>query len=267
MTVYIMTRDRQDNLRKIVPRWLDQNMRVVLVTERSEQDEHVRLVRRERWGSDRVIVISPQRERGIGHKRRYAVNHAKALGLQSIIMSDDDMQPANNTDMNSILWEARNPKVLGIGATRSLHDRNSRGAVSANHGLILCPGGWGMQMFSLNIENTLAVGNFDSELDCFGEDAELERMGIATIGIPWLVHCDVRCNAIGVRYDPGGINAYITDGTRALREVACRRIIHERWPMYASHPERKPRMLWQKMLDDYIPNWRERSAIHGGRWE
>jgi hypothetical protein len=183
-----------------------------------------------------------------------------------MIMSDDDMRPTATTNMTRLLTAARKSNVIGIGATRSLHDRNSKGAISRNHGPILCPGGWGMQLFALNIKNTIEVGNFDSELDCFGEDAELERMGIATIGIPWLVHCDVKCEAIGVRYDPGGMNSFITDGTRALREIACRRIIHERWPMYTSAPERRPNMRWQKMLDDYITGWRELSAIHGGSW-
>jgi hypothetical protein len=183
-----------------------------------------------------------------------------------MIMSDDDMRPTATSNMKWLLEEARKSNVVGIGATRSLHDRNSKGAISRNHGPILCPGGWGMQLFALNVNNTIEVGNFDSALDCFGEDAELERMGIATIGIPWLVHCDVKCEAIGVRYDPGGMNSFITDGTRALREIECRRIIHERWPMYTSEPERRPNMRWQKMLDDYITGWRELSAIHGGSW-
>jgi hypothetical protein len=123
-----------------------------------------------------------------------------------------------------------------------------------------------MQLFALNLANTVYIGNFDSRLDCFGEDHELMRMGIAVSGFPWLVHCDVKCEAIGVRYDPGGLNSFISDGTRALREIECRKIIHERWPQYTSRPEARPRMLWQKMLNDYIPNWRELSAIHGGSW-
>ncbi len=92
------------------------------------------------------------------------------------------------------------------------------------------------------------------------------RQGIAQLGIPWLVHCGVKCDPIGVRYDPGGINSLINDGTRGLREIACRELIHRRWPDYTSAAAAKPRMRWQKMLDDYIPDWRSRSAIHGGQW-
>jgi hypothetical protein len=266
MTAYIMTRSRIPNLLKIVPRWIDQSIPVVLVTERQELEEHKDLIRREGW-LYKVKAIAPKAEdRGIGYKRRFAVNHAHTNGLASIIMSDDDMRPANGSDMRWLLTEAMKQTVLGIGATRSLHDRNSKGWTSKIHGPMLCPGGWGMQMFALNIENTVHIGNFDPKLDCWGEDAELMRHGIAKVGMPWLVHCDVKCEPIGVRYDPGGINSLITDGTRMLREIRCREIIHERWPEYTTPAEKKPMMRWQKMMDDYIPNWRERSAMHGGSW-
>jgi hypothetical protein len=269
MTVYIPTRDRIANLRKIIPRWLEQNIPVVLVVEKSELLEHVNLIRSERSWRD-VSVISPKREeRGIGYARRFAVNHAHRAGLSSIIMSDDDLRPVADPSIHMLLGEARKSDVLGIGAVRSLHDRFTNGAVSANHGPMLCPGGWGMQIFGLNVQNAIDVGNFDQQLDCFGEDHELMRNGIAVAGIPWLVHCDVRCEPIGVRYDPGGLNSFIEsrdDGTRAAREIACRRILYARWPKYVSTPESRPRMRWQKMLDDYIPDWRARSAMHGGKW-
>lgn len=121
-------------------------------------------------------------------------------------------------------------------------------------------------MFALNVATALEVGNFDSRLDCYGEDAELARAGISN-GYPWLVHCGARAEAIGKRYDPGGMNSYISDGTRLDRETACRKIIHDRWPSYTSGPEARPRMAWKKMLDDYIPHWRTLSALDGGRWE
>lgn len=264
MTAYIMTRSRPGNLKKIVPRWLEQHIPVVLVTEPSEREHHLSLVNGQGW--EDVTVINPPQERGIGYKRQFSVEHAHSRRLRSIIMSDDDMQPANNSDMDLLLEEAQKPGVLGIGAARSLHDHFSGGATKNNDGVILCPGGWGMQLFALNVRSALDAGNFDAALDCFGEDHELARNGIARLGLPWAVHCTVRCEPVGVRYDPGGINAFITDGTRPKREQACREIIYRRWPRYASVPDARPRMRWQKMLDDYIPGWREFSAMHGGSW-
>ena len=118
------------------------------------------------------------------------------------------------------------------------------------------------QLFALNIPNTIAVGNFDERLDCFGEDAELMRQGIAA-GIPWRIHCDVWCETIGARYAPGGMMSY-APYDRQQREIECRRIIHERWPDYTSKPEARPRMAWKRFYDDMIPGWQNLSAIHGG---
>lgn len=265
MVAYIVTRDRPGNLKRIIPRWLEQDIPVTLVVEGSESEQHKSLVRGMGWGR-MVSVISPvQRNRGIGHARRFAVAQASRVH-RSIIMSDDDVMPNRNSSMRTLLREAESPYVLGIGATRTLHDRFSGGVTASRDDVILCPGGWGMQLFALNIENTIKIGNFDSRLDCFGEDHELMRNGIAT-GIPWLVHCGAKCDALGVRYDPGGLNSFIGSGDRAKREIECRKVIHKRWPAYVSMPEARPRMRWQKMLDDYIPGWRTRSAMHGGEWE
>lgn len=265
MSVYIITRSRPDNIKKIVPRWLDQNLPVTLVVEEEEHDHHTSLVRGMGW--DNVEVISPKSvNKGVGHARAFAVWDADRHGLKSMIMSDDDLRPTSVSYMHLLLREAERPGVLGVGATRPLHDKFSGGITSDRDDVILCPGGWGMQLFALNVQQTLDIGSFDSKLDCWGEDHELMRNGIAA-GIPWLVHCGVRSEAIGVRYDPGGLNAY-TGGNegRTDMEMKCRQIIFNRWPRYVSPPNKKPRMQWASMMDDYITGWRDQSAIHGGQW-
>ena len=161
--------------------------------------------------------------------------------------------------------EAAVPGVLGVGAVRSIHDHFTAGAISRNSGVIMCPGGWGFQTFGLNTRTAHEVGNFDSLLHSYGEDGELCRQGISR-GVPWMVHCDVKVAPIGARYAPGGINTRfkcLESRTRAERE--CLALIHMRWPKYTNEPDRPLRVAWQKMLDDFIPDWRSRSAIHGGR--
>jgi hypothetical protein len=266
MTAYIVTRSRIPNLRKIIPFWLEQDIPVRLVVEHSEWSEHRNFVRDMGWRRE-VTVVSPDKvERGIGYARHWSVLDADNHGLKSFIMSDDDMRPQAGSDMRLLMKEAARPGVLGIGAVRRLHDWFSGGAVSANSGVILCPSGWGMQLFALNVRKTLAVGNFDKRLDCFGEDHELMRQGISR-KIPWLVHCDVYCDAIGTRYAPGGLNAYAgSTAERKDRELACHRIVHDLWPRYVSEPGRAMRVSWKRMLDDYMPGWQARSAIHGGAW-
>jgi hypothetical protein len=264
--VYIVTRDRLDNLEKIIPRWLEQYFYVTLVIEHSEYMKHDALIRGMGVYDD-IAIISPKAEnKGIGHARKYAVTNACLRGLRSFIMSDDDLRPHKDSVMADLVKEAEKPNVLGIGATRPLHDRFSHNMTRDRDDVIICPGGWGMQVFALNVRNTVDVGNFNPRLDCWGEDHELMRDGIVC-GFPWLVHCGVKCEPIGVRYDPGGLHSYIGKGNRSERELECRKLIYERWGNYVSKPDKRPRTAWARMMDEYIPNWRSKSAIHGGEWQ
>jgi hypothetical protein len=262
--VYIPTLSRIDVLRKNVPQWIEQGLQVRLVIDRIEWSMHTKLKRDEDWGSDVYILPLPLSARGIGYSRNYCVQHAKKTALESIIMSDDEclVHPDSNACM--LLEEAEKPGVLGVGATRSIHDMFTDGAVSKNNGVILCPGGWGFQLFSLNIKTALECGNFDPKLHTFGEDAELAREGIVR-GIPWRVHCGVKYITSNKRQAPGGISAkHKTAEARLAAEQECQAIIHKRWSDYTSVPGKKSRMSWQKLLDDNIPNWKVASAIHGG---
>ncbi len=264
-TVYICTRGRINNLKKVVPRWLDQNFRVVLVVEKREYQEHLMVT-----GDYNNVYVTglPSKDRGIGYARSRAVDHASNSRLRSIIMADDDIRPAVDSSMSLLLREAEKPGTLGVGAVLRIHDHFTGGAVTANSGVILCPGGWGHRLYGLNVNKTMELGNYDTKLDCLGEDDELQRQGIAA-GIPWLVHCDVWAESIGARNQPGGIESLtrtVTGTTRPTRELQNHMYLFKRWPEYVSCPPKKFRMAWQRMLTDYIPDWRERSAIHGGHW-
>lgn len=263
--VYIPTMNRYGNLERIVPLWMEQGFRVRLVVEPTEYDEHARMIMRMGWigqGVSAIPVQSPRR--GIGYARRACVLHAAHTGRKSIIMSDDDMRPVADSDMRLLLHASAVPGVLGVGAVRGIHDHFTGGAISRTSGVILCPGGWGFQLFGLNIDTALKVGNFDERLHSYGEDGELCRQGIRA-GIPWRSHCDVKCAPIGKRYAPGGISTRFSNPMRRSdAERECLKIIHDRWPYYTNAPDKPLRVAWQRMLDHYIPDWKERSALHGG---
>jgi hypothetical protein len=265
--VYICTRARINNLKKVVPRWLAQGFKVVLVIESGVEFRlHEDLREEMDWSPRNVwLQLLSERDMGIGYSRAEAIDHAHSAGLKSIIMSDDDIRPAPESDMSLLIQEAEKPNILGVGAALRIQDHYTKGAVSANSGVILCPGSWGGRLYGLNIANTLACGNFDSLLDCFGEDDELKRRGIADLSIPWAVHCSVWAESIGARYQSGGVQALVGKD-RIARELRCHETMHERWPQFVSKPPKPYRTSWQKMLDNYIYNWRSRSAMHGGAW-
>jgi len=263
MAVYIPTLNRLAALERTVPAWLDADVPVMLVVDPSELRRHVRFRNEQGWQGYVRIARVPRNGMGIGYKRRYIVQHAYDMCWDSIIMSDDDHKPRPGSPVEELLHVAARDDVLGIGATIQIYARFTAGAINRLSGPILWPGGAGFSVYGLNIENALKVGSYDAALHSFGEDAELRRQGIVN-GLPWRVHADVWCDAINQRNSPGGFMAKY-DGDMAARTAAerqCRELIYERWPQYVSPPSKPPRMAWQRMLTDYIPDWRAHSALH-----
>jgi hypothetical protein len=264
MAVYIPTLNRLEVLEKTVPVWLDKDVPVILVVDPMERRLHVTFRNAQGWHGFVHIAAVPRNKMGIGYKRRYCVQHAYDMGWDSIIMADDDHKPRPHSDVSLLLYEALNPATLGIGAVVQIYARFTGGAINNLGGPILWPGGAGFTIYGLNIENALKVGSFDPKLHSFGEDAELRRQGIVH-GLPWRVHADVWCDAVNQRNSPGGFMAkYGSMDARAAGELECRKLIYERWPQYTSPPSQRPRMAWQRMLSDYVPDWRAHSALHGG---
>jgi len=266
--VYIPTMKRPGHLLKVVPRWIEQGVPVRLVVAAGEFSDTMDLRSENRWNQDGLMVVRlPPSVAGIGAIRDYIIHHAERNDRRSIIMADDDVYPSRDSDFWELLRLAERPDVLGIGATRPIHDRFTGGAISANSGPILCPGGWGFNLYGLNVRNALAAGGYDPLLDADGEDAELARLGIARLKIPWMAHCDVRYGTLGRRFEQGGLNALFDEDleSRLKAQEANRALIHSRWPLYVSAPGKRYRQMWQLMLNDYIPGWKSRSAIHGGQ--
>jgi hypothetical protein len=250
-------------LRKTVPFWLRQEMPVMLVIERREHAAHSKLVREEGW-KDVQILPSPLSGKGVGYARKYCVEHASKSGLEAIIMSNDDFYVKPSSDAWLLIDEAEKSTTLGIGAMRPLLDFYTSGAISRNHGPILCPSSWGLYVWGLNIKNALSLGNYDPVFHSFAEDLDLQFEGIKH-GIPWQLHCDVEYVSVTSRYNKGGIESrYGNVEARLTAERECMAIFHERWPDYVSPPGKKFRISWQKLLNDYIPDWKKASAIHGG---
>jgi len=266
--VYIPTLSRLEMLQKTVPRWMEQELNIRLVVPPAQIDDHRELAADLEWTRNgvQVLKLPDNLSYGLGAARHYIVKNAARRNLKAIIISDDDHRPKRGTNMWDLIAAAMDPDALGVGASRSLTDRFNGGALTRNSGVILCPGGWGFTVFGLNIDNALWCGNFDPALHTFADDAELARNGIAR-GLIWRMHCDVWIEQMNNRYDPGGMNSLFGEDVERRRESEKDNLtlLHSRWPDYVAPPDRKYRMSWSKMLTDYIPDWKARSALHGGR--
>jgi len=266
--VYIPTLGRLEHIKKIVPYWLQQEIDIRIVVERYEYNEHAKLKREMGWGKEVVILTQPLSGRGIAYVRAFIVKHAKNAGHTAIIIAEDDTRPMPSSDMVLLLEEADKPYVVGVGATRPIHDFFTQGAITrvnrAGAGAILCPGSWGVQCFAINVDTVLRLGNYNTKLDVITDDVEMMMRGIEA-GMPWRIHTDVKMGILNRRYAPGGINTFFGNDAekRHAAEMKCWDLLRKRYPGFVSYAER-PRISFQKLYDTYIPEWREYSAIHGG---
>lgn len=267
--VYIPTRDRLTNLVKILPKWAEQKPeRIYLVVEPHERDKHLKLLGENSWLSslENVTVLAPKRsDKGIGYTRHFVVNHAMNVGHKGIIMADDDSMPNADSNIWKLVQRLNNTKSIGIGACFPFYGLMlGNDVIRETSRPYLVPGGMGYIMFSLNLQLLAELEiNFDKRLHTFWEDAELVRDGMREGGLAWHIHTGAWATSIGKRHARGGLSAANSESKkkRAKREWQCRKIVYDKWgPEYISHPDKRPRCAWQKMLDEFVEGWRERAV-------
>lgn len=207
------------------------------------------------------VIVLPHSNRGINYARQYILLHAERNGIARFIMSDDDCAPRHDDDVRK-LFDLSDLPTIGMGAmfpfyglkfgNETLRERNDP---------LFCDGGMGKRLFSLDTERALEVGGYDVRLHSSNGDNEIVRQAIKH-GYTWYVHAGVQAiNLIG-RFKKGGINDLHNEDEESRKAAAleCHRIIYEEWgPEYIAKPQgHKITTRWQKLMDDYIPDWKDR---------
>lgn len=268
--VYIPTRNRLTNLVRILPAWDKQKPdNILLAVEPGEVKKHEKFLRENSivhsLGTEiNVVPVRPE-DRGIGYTRNFMVKHARNMGFEAIVMADDDSMPNPDTNVWKLVKRLESTPTIGLGACFSFYGLmlgNKR--IRETSRPYLVPGGMGYIMFSLNLPLLEELDiNFDKRLHTFWEDAELVRDGMEAGGLAWHVHTGVKATSIGKRYERGGLSAANNESRkkRSRRERECRQIVYDKWgSKYISHPDKRPRCAWQKMLDDFVEGWRAKAV-------
>lgn len=259
--VYIPTRGRIQNLGKVLPAWREQRFLAVVMTEPNEAKAHRKFIREHDFEDFASVLSLPRADQGIGNSRHQIIKHASSVGLRRIILADDDCKPHKDSDMRRLL-KFRVSQTLGMGACFSYYGLQlGNDFIRDTNKKTLMPGGMGYNIFSLDVEATIGIGNFDRRLHTYWEDAELIRQAMKDLHIGWHIHTGVWGTQMGKRYDAGGINSLAANEARKRREKMCHQIVYKRWgPRYISHPDKRPRCSWANMLDDFVPGWREKAV-------
>jgi hypothetical protein len=177
------------------------------------------------------------------------------------MLSDDDLFPSSG-DIGDLCRVVLRENVIGCGCATSYHGlllgENGNEILKTGEAFPIA-GVYGHCFFALNIENTLKVGGYLEKFKSGVEDSELQRESIAA-GMPWWLHTGVRYHSMAKRYSAGGLAAVLSPEERKRQERLTHFYSFNKWPEYVSDPnksERKVSCRWRKMMDDYIPDWRD----------
>lgn len=260
--VYISSRGRVANARKVVPIWHNQGFEFDIFIAVEPDEFYLYANGLSECGINYAEILPlPRPNQGLAYSRKFCVTHAASFGWESIIATDDDIKPVHGVE-NTVM-DAAHPKALGITIRYSYHDLALGDKIRSLGGIILQPNGM-FRMVALNVNNVMRLGNYDPNADnC--EDADLMLRGLEA-GFPWMVDLDSKAASIGKRHEPGGSLDYINTIGRSIYDHTHKKpILVKKFPEIAtSNSEGKTRVAWLKAHDKYLPDWRKWSALHGG---
>jgi glycosyltransferase involved in cell wall biosynthesis len=261
--VFIPTRGRSWLLDKTLPKWRQQDVdEIILVVEKQEAPDYHKHLGRDKNGQPKVRIIKlPESNRGINYSRHQIVLLANGMGCDRLIMSDDDIYPKPDNDVNRLfVWNGLN--TLGIGIMVPFY-----GLLFGNETMkredrpLMSTSALGKRLFSLNVQRVIAIGNFDVRLHSGWGDDELVRQGMAALQATWYIHAGVNGTSVAGRYTRGGINDFHgeSEASRLEGQELSHRLIYKKWgPHYISAPGKRMLCHWRNFLDDFVPDWEKR---------
>lgn len=238
--VYIHTRDRLQFLRKSLPKWCDaledSDVPLYLVVEPNEVKKHERFLREQEIKGVMDILPLPSKNMGMGWSRQVAFEHAVHWEHDSFITTDDDMFPRQEPD--EFLENATRDDVLGVGCWFSIYGLLMK-QHEPNSGLQPVYNGQGKRCMAINTENMsrLRTEGFPTYFKGY-DDHELQRLGIADLGLHWWVDTDYHCVSTAAIGDPGGMCSLPGYSRVVDRKHTAHVLTHERWPGFVSNPEK-----------------------------
>lgn len=257
--VFIPSRNRAELVARVLPKWQQQDVdEIILVIEKRDLAEYGYL--RSKYKNVSTLVL-PEQNRGINYSRNQIVLRANYMGCDRIIMSDDDIYPRPDSDINR-LYEWKGLNTLGIGIMVPFYGLMfGNKTIKTEDRPLMSKGALGKRCFSLNVQRVLAIGNFDVRLHSGWGDDELVRQGMAALQATWYVHAGVNGTSIAGRYTKGGINDYHKEdqASRLRGQEFSHRLIFKNWgPRYVSNPGKRMMFRWKLFMDDYVPDWEKR---------
>lgn len=257
--VFMPTRARGHLVEKVLPKWMAQpNVdQIFLVVEKWEYGKHRQIAKKFKHID---VLRLPRVNGGIAFARAEIVRQATLMGLDQIVMTDDDLYPKGDV---SRLFEFGNLNTIGIGIMLPFYGLTfGNNTIKERDDPLMMASAMGKRLFSLEISRLNAAGlNFDERLHTFGSDNDIVRDAMRDLAATWYVHAGVHGTSVESRHMPGGLNDLHSERAqlRLNAQVECHRIMFDKWgERYINLPGGRFLCKWRNMLEDFVPNWRER---------
>ncbi len=228
---------------------------VYLVVEPNEVNKHKKFLRDEGLTVTDILKL-PKRNMGMGWSRQIAFEHARER-YESFITTDDDMFPRISPEQ--FLKNAVDDEVLGVGCWFSIY-----GLLMSQHeegtGLQPVYNGQGKRCMAINTANMeeLSTVGFPTYFKGY-DDHELQRLGIADLGLHWWVDTDFPCVSTAAIGDPGGMCSLPGYSKVVDRKHTAHKLTRERWPEFVSDPEKcRP----EEGKCRYVMQWKKFHQAH-----
>jgi hypothetical protein len=255
-------------LEKALPHWMSrldsgEVADVYLVVEPQEYKQHRAWLREQEWDDWFNIHKLRSDNRGVNYARGSIVSKGNRLGLDRLIMADDDLFPSKQANVRRLDKVAARKDVVGVGACCSYYGLFiGNDFIKENNNAVLVPGGWGYRMFCIDVAAVLELGNYDVKLRSFWGDNDIARCSMSQMGIPWYMHCGVWYSSTAPRYAPGGIQDLYGDSKhrRMFMEGEIHGYLNKKWgDRYINKPPKRPLCRWKRFLGDYVKNWESKA--------
>jgi hypothetical protein len=171
-------------------------------------------------------------------------------------MVDDDTRPTKG-NARPLLNFAASDNAMAVAAWMPnyglwLPDGN---AMAKFEGLVIPRPQGPDRTMALNVRLVKAAGNYDTNIDVWCDNAELNRCGIKSKQL-WYIMTDLHIKSLNKHNDPGGCFTYMkAKGTDlGARMAAIHEYVYHKWGSRYINDPSKSRLIcrWQNLYTDFI---------------
>ena len=252
--IIFVSRDRVDTMRQVLPRWLEQDLPILILTEPGQVARYKKMVHEDLEIKKEIVIAGhPKRNKGVGYARMRSVEVAQTFGVDAFVLSDDDMIITKGNVRKLLRFVDDERSIICAGWMPNyglwVPDGNK---IGKEDNLVIPCGGARDRVMAINTALALAAGNFHPGLKWL-DTQEMNRRGIRA-GHLWYIHSGVHIAMINKPRDPGGIQAvFKTEEEREKQGRKDHETVYKLWgPKYISQPPKRMATRWLKMAEDFI---------------